>query len=123
MGQSEETSAPTPVASASADNTVSHRLRAGSRIESALRWGVRARATAHRRHTHGMTNQLDTATPTAPLLYALVGTVLLAIGGMLFVNLNEDPEIFIVFTVVFTGPGLYLLLAGDVARGITLARR
>lgn len=70
-----------------------------------------------------MANQLDTVTPTAPLLYALVGTVLLAIGGMLFVNLNEDPELFMVFTVVFTGPGSYLLLAGAVARGITLARR
>jgi len=70
-----------------------------------------------------MTNQLDTATPTAPFLYAGVGTVLLAIGGMRFVNLNEDPEIFMVFTVVFTGPGLHLLLAGAVARGITMARR
>lgn len=70
-----------------------------------------------------MTNQADTVAPTAPFLYSLVGTVLLAIGGMLFVNLNEDPEIFVVFTAVFTGPGLYLLLAGAVARGITLARR
>jgi hypothetical protein len=70
-----------------------------------------------------MTNQLETMSPTAPVIYALVGTVLLAIGGMLFVNLNEDPEIFMVFTVVFTGPGLYMLLAGAVARGITLARR
>lgn len=70
-----------------------------------------------------MTNQADTVVPTAPFVYALVGTVLLAIGGMLFVNLNEDPEIFMVFTVVFTGPGLYLLLAGAVARGIAVARR
>lgn len=70
-----------------------------------------------------MTSQHDTATPTAPFPYALVGTVLLAIGGMLLVNLKEDPEIFMVFTIVFTGPGLYLLLAGAVARGITLARR
>lgn len=47
----------------------------------------------------------------------------LAIGGMLFVNLNEDPEIFMVYTVAFTAPGLYLLIAGAVARGVVLARR
>jgi hypothetical protein len=41
---------------------------------------------------------------------------------MLFVNVNEDPEIFMVFTVVFTAPGLYLLIAGAVARGVALAR-
>lgn len=54
----------------------------------------------------------------APALYALAGTVLLAIGGMLFLNLHEDPEVFMVFTVLFTAPGLYLL----VARGVGLAR-
>ena len=56
-------------------------------------------------------------------LYALVGTVLLAIGGMLFVNVNEDPETFMVFTVAFTAPGLYFLIAGAVAQGIGLTRR
>ena len=55
--------------------------------------------------------------------YALFGTVFLAIGGMLFVNLNEDPEAFMVFTVVFAAPGLYLVIAGAVARGIFVARR
>jgi hypothetical protein len=60
---------------------------------------------------------------TPPFVNAFVGAVLLAIGGMLFVNLNEDPEIFMVFTVAFAAPGLYLLIAGAVARGITLARR
>lgn len=68
-----------------------------------------------------MTNQSDTVASAAPF-HALVGTVLLAIGGMLFVNLNEDPEIFMVFTIVFTAPGLYLLIAGAVARGVALAR-
>ena len=66
--------------------------------------------------------QSDTVGGAAPLLYALIGTVLLAIGGMLFVNVDEDPEIFMVFTVVFTAPGLYLLIAGAVARGVALAR-
>jgi len=70
-----------------------------------------------------MTNQSDAVADTAPFLHALIGTVFLAIGGMLFVNLNEDPEIFMVFTVVFTAPGLYLLIAGAVARGVALARR
>jgi hypothetical protein len=63
-----------------------------------------------------MTNQLGTVTATVPFRHALAGTLLLAIGGMLFVNINEDPEIFVVFTVAFTGPGLYLLLAGAVTR-------
>lgn len=73
-------------------------------------------------HTHGMSNQADPGAG-APSVRALVGTVLLGIGGLLFVNLNEDPEIFMVFTVVFTAPGLYFLIAGAVARGILLARR
>jgi uncharacterized membrane protein len=58
-----------------------------------------------------------------PSTYALGATILLSIGGMLFLNLNEDPEIFMVFTMIFTVPGLYLLLAGAVARGIQMARR
>jgi hypothetical protein len=70
-----------------------------------------------------MTNQVDGAASAKPLLYALSGTVLLAVGGMLFVNLNEDPEVFMVFTVAFAAPGLYLLIAGAVARGIFAARR
>lgn len=74
------------------------------------------------RHTRPMTNRSDTISSVAPFLHALMGTVLLAIGGMLFVNLNEDPEIFMVFTIVFTAPGLYLLIAGAVARGLALAR-
>jgi hypothetical protein len=69
-----------------------------------------------------MANQTDTAPDARPFIHALIGTVLLAIGGMLFVNVNEDPEIFIVFTAVFAAPGLYLLIAGAVARGIALTR-
>ena len=70
-----------------------------------------------------MTNQSDPADSAKPFLYALFGTIFLAIGGMLFVNLDEDPEIFMVFTVVFAAPGLYLLIAGAVARGMFVARR
>jgi hypothetical protein len=69
-----------------------------------------------------MTNQSDTVIGAAPFLHGLAGTVLLAIGGLLFVNINESPETFMVLTVMFTAPGLYLLIAGAVARGITLAR-
>lgn len=69
-----------------------------------------------------MTNQPDTVFSAAPFLHGLGGTVLLTIGGMLFVNLNEDPEIFMVFTVAFAAPGFYLLIAGAVARGMALAR-
>jgi hypothetical protein len=69
-----------------------------------------------------MTNPPDTVIGAAPFLHALVGTALLAIGGMLFLNINEWPEVFMVFTVMFTAPGLYLLIAGAVARGIALAR-
>jgi hypothetical protein len=70
-----------------------------------------------------MPNQSDSQAGAAPFVHALIGTVLLAIGGMLFVNLDEDPEIFMVLTVVFTAPGLYLLIAGAVAHGVALARR
>ena len=49
--------------------------------------------------------------------------MLLSIGGKFFVNLNEDPKTFIVFTVLVTAPGLYLLIAGAVARGIEMARK
>ena len=69
-----------------------------------------------------MTNQSDAVIGAAPFLHALAGTGLLAIGGLLFVNINEGPEIFMVLTVMFTAPGLYLLIAGAVARGIALAR-
>lgn len=47
----------------------------------------------------------------------------MAVGGMLFVNVNEDPELFIVSTVAFTAPGLYVLITGAVAQGIALSRR
>jgi hypothetical protein len=69
-----------------------------------------------------MTNQSGGEAVT-PFQHAFVGTVLLAIGGMLLVNLNEAPEIFMVFAVVFSAPGLYLLIAGAVAHGVALARR
>ena len=61
--------------------------------------------------------------PLPPFSLALAGTVLLAIGGMFFVNLGEDPEYFIVFTVAFAAPGLYLLIAGAVSRGVQHARK
>lgn len=70
-----------------------------------------------------MTTQSDLEVRPRPFLYALFGTVCLAVGGMLFVNLEEDPEIFMVFAVLFAAPGLHLLIAGAVARGILEARR
>jgi hypothetical protein len=72
---------------------------------------------------HGMTNQPQRADSARPFLYALMGTVLLAIAGICYVNLNEGPQTFIVLTVLFAAPGLYLLIAGAVARGIFAARR
>jgi LPXTG-motif cell wall-anchored protein len=69
-----------------------------------------------------MTNQPNTASDSQSVVYALIGTVLLAIGGMLFVNLDEDPQTFIVLTVAFSAPGLYLLIAGAVARGVGMTR-
>ena len=69
-----------------------------------------------------MTNEPDTVIGAAPFLHVLAGTALLAIGGLLFLNLSEGREVFMVFTVMFSAPGLYLLIAGAVARGIALAR-
>jgi len=70
-----------------------------------------------------MSNRSGDVSAAAPSLHALAGTVLLAIGGVLFVNRNEDPEAFVVLAVLFAAPGLYLLIAGAVARGVALARR
>ncbi len=70
-----------------------------------------------------MTNQPRRADSATPFLHALAGTVLMAIAGVCFVNLNEGPQTFIVLTVLFAAPGLYLLVAGAVARGIFTARR
>lgn len=72
---------------------------------------------------HRMTNQPRRADSATPFFYALFGTVLLAIGGMCFVNLDEGPQTFMVLTVVFAAPGLYLLIVGAVTRGIFAARR
>ena len=70
-----------------------------------------------------MTSQSDQADPNAAFLHGLLGTVLLAIGGMFFVNVDENPELFMVLTIAFTAPGLYMLIAGAVAAGIALSRR
>lgn len=70
-----------------------------------------------------MSNQVARTFTPEPAVLALAGTILLAIGGLLFVNLDEDPEIFMVFTMIFVGPGLYMLIAGAVARGIVVSRR
>jgi len=70
-----------------------------------------------------MTNNSDVISDAAPSLHALLGTVLLAIGGTLFVNVNESPEFFMVLTVLFAAPGLYLIIVGAVARGLALAHR
>ena len=57
------------------------------------------------------------------MLQAVAGVVLLAIGGMLFVNVAEGDEAMMVFTILFAAPGAYLLIAAAVARGIALSRR
>jgi len=75
------------------------------------------------RVTIGLNDSWEVRTVDRPFLYAFLGTVLLAIGGMLFVNLDEDPQYFIVFTTLFAAPGLFLLVAGAVERGIRLSRQ
>lgn len=70
-----------------------------------------------------MTDESTTWAPAPPSLRAFAGTVLLALGGMLFVNLNEDPELFVAFSAAFAGPGLYLLISAAVTRGIAHAGR
>ena len=60
---------------------------------------------------------------TSPFGVLFVSMVMLGIASQLFVNLNEDPGIFIIFTLVFAAPGAFLLIAGAVAFGIQVARR
>ena len=68
-----------------------------------------------------MKNQVDTGAPVRRSLRPRRHCAPSNRGDALL-NLNEDHEIFIVFSAVFAGPGLYLLLAGAVAEKITLAR-
>ncbi|WP_028642890.1 hypothetical protein [Nocardioides sp. URHA0020] len=70
-----------------------------------------------------MTNQPNGMDGATPSLYAFVGTVLLAVAAACWVNLDEDRELFAILTAVFAAPGLYLVIAGAVARGIVTARR
>jgi hypothetical protein len=70
-----------------------------------------------------MTNQPRSADSARPFFYALAGTVLMAIAGLCFVNLNEGPQTFIVLMALFAAPGMYLLIAGAVARGMFVAGR
>lgn len=56
-------------------------------------------------------------------VYGTVGVILLVVGGMLLANLDEDPTVFGAGATLFLGAGLYLTVAGAVARGIQLARR
>jgi hypothetical protein len=58
-----------------------------------------------------------------PLGVLLTSMVLLGIASQFFLNLNEDPGIFMIFTLVFAVPGIFFLIAGAVAFGIELARR
>jgi hypothetical protein len=58
----------------------------------------------------------------APFVHALMGTVFLAISALLLVNRGENPETFVVLSVLSGAPGLYLLVAGAVSRGLELGR-
>jgi hypothetical protein len=69
-----------------------------------------------------MTSQPDHVIGAAPFLHGLGGTTLLVFGGLSFVNINEAPVVFMMLTILFAAPGLYLLVAGAVARGIAVAR-
>jgi hypothetical protein len=69
-----------------------------------------------------MTNESDSQAAAAAFFRALFGTFLLICGSMFFININEDPQMFMILTVAFSAPGLYLLITGAVARGIVLSR-
>lgn len=57
------------------------------------------------------------------MLCLLGSMVLLAIGAQLFLNLDEDPAIFVIFALVFLAPGFFLLIAGAVAFGMRITPR
>ena len=60
--------------------------------------------------------------PSAGLLYALVGVVLLALGAVALGN-GDESDMFVVLGVVLLGSGCYWIIAGAVARGIQLSRQ
>lgn len=68
-------------------------------------------------------DHFDPSKPSFGAAYGTVGVILLVIGGALLANLSEDPTVFITGATLFLGSGLYLTVAGAVARGIQLARR
>ncbi|WP_188784277.1 hypothetical protein [Nocardioides phosphati] len=67
-----------------------------------------------------MENEVRLGSPAGFLLIAMI---LLGIAAELFLNINEDPGTFIIFTLIFAAPGVFLLIAGAVALGIEAARQ
>jgi hypothetical protein len=59
--------------------------------------------------------------PSSGALYGFVGVALIAVGGMSFANAHEN-EAFGILGLLFAASGLYVTVAGAVARGIQLAR-
>lgn len=68
-------------------------------------------------------DDFDPSKPFFGAAYGTVGVILLVIGSALLANLTEDPTLFGAGATLFLGSGLYLMVAGAVARGIQLARR
>lgn len=64
----------------------------------------------------------DPYQPSHGVAYGMVGVLLLVVGGALLANVNEAAA-FGTLATVFLGAGLYLTVAGAVARGIQLSRR
>ena len=60
--------------------------------------------------------------PSAGVIYGIIGVVCIAIGATSLANANEN-EAFGILGVMFLASGLYVTVAGAVARGIQLARR
>jgi hypothetical protein len=61
--------------------------------------------------------------PSAGVLHLVVGLGLLALATLLVGQVVESPDLVRLLIAGLGGSGLYLLIAGAVARGIQLERR
>ncbi|HSE71684.1 MAG TPA: hypothetical protein VLA97_13070 [Nocardioidaceae bacterium] len=63
----------------------------------------------------------DDYQPSKGLVYAIAGVSVFVVGGLILANSHDEDPLFLL-GLALEGTGIYLLLAGAVARGIQMAR-